>query len=68
MNKVLVSDLLSQRGLDVLEESGDFEVDVNLNLSHEELLDRIADYNALLIRSATKVTTDVIDNAKQLKV
>ena len=68
MNKVLVSDLLSQRGLDVLEESSDFEVDVNLNLSHEELLDRIADYNALLIRSATKVTADVIDNAKQLKV
>ena len=32
MNKVLVSDLLSQRGLDVLAESGDFEVDVDLNL------------------------------------
>ena len=66
MNKVLVSDLLSQRGLDVLEESGDFEVDVDLNLSHAELLDRIADYDALLIRSATKVTADVIDKAKQL--
>ena len=30
MNKVLVSDQLSQRGLDVLEESGDFEVDIAL--------------------------------------
>ena len=53
MNKVLVSDLLSQRGLDVLAESSDFEVDhtvMNLNLSHEEreVLDRIADYHALL--------------------
>ena len=47
MNKVLVSDLLSQQGLDVLTESGDFEVDVILDLSHEELLERIADYNAL---------------------
>ena len=68
MNKVLVSDLLSQQGLDVLTESSDFEVDVILNLSHEELLDRIADYNALVIRSATKVTADVIDAATQLKV
>ncbi len=68
MHKVLVSDLLSQRGLDVLTESGDFEVDVLLDLSYEELLDRIADYNALLIRSATKVTGAVIDAATQLKV
>ena len=68
MNKVLVSDLLSQQGLDVLTESGDFEVDVLLNLSHEELLERIADYHALLIRSATKVTADVIEAATQLKV
>ena len=68
MNKVLVSDLLSQQGLDVLTESGDFEVDVILDLSHQELLDRIADYNALLIRSATKVTAEVIDAATQLKV
>ena len=68
MNKVLVSDLLSQQGLDVLMERRDFEVDVILDLSHEELLERIADYHALLIRSATKVTADVIDAAKQLKV
>ena len=68
MNKVLVSDLLSQQGLDVLTESGDFEVDVLLDLSHAELLERIADYNALLIRSATKVTADVINAATQLKV
>ena len=68
MNKVLVSDLLSQRGLDVLRENDDFEVDVILTLSHEELLERIADYDALLIRSATKVTKDVIDAATRLKV
>lgn len=68
MNKVLVSDLLSQQGLDVLINSGDFKVDVELELSHEHLLKRIADYDALLIRSGTRVTTDVIDAAKQLKV
>ena len=68
MNRVLVSDLLSQQGLDVLTESSDFEVDVILDLSHKELLDRIADYQALLIRSATKVTAEVIEAATQLKV
>ncbi len=68
MDKVLVSDLLSQRGLDVLIKSGDFKVDVALALSHEELLERIADYDALLIRSETRVTADVIDAAKRLKV
>ena len=68
MDKVLVSDLLSQRGLDVLIKSGDFKVDVALALTHEELLERIADYDALLIRSETRVTADVIDAAKRLKV
>ena len=68
MNKVLVSDLLSQQGLDVLWANDDFEVDVDLNLSHEALLERIAAYDALLIRSATKVTKDVINAATRLKV
>ena len=68
MDKVLVSDLLSQQGLDVLIKSGNFKVDVALNLTHEKLLERIADYDALLIRSGTRVTADVIDAAKQLKV
>ena len=68
MHKVLVSDLLSQRGLDVLKESDDFGVDVSLNLSQAELLARIADYDALLIRSATKVRKDIIDAATRLKV
>ncbi len=68
MNKVLVSDLLSQRGLDVLHESGEFEVDVALDLSREDLLACICEYDALLIRSATKVTAEVIDAASRLKV
>jgi D-3-phosphoglycerate dehydrogenase len=68
MYKVLVSDLLSQQGLDVLKADDDFEVDVILNLSGEALLERIAAYDALLIRSATKVTKDVIDVATRLKV
>ena len=68
MNKVLVSDLLAQQGLDVLKADDDFEVDVILDLSDEALLECIAAYDALLIRSATKVTKPVIDAATRLKV
>ncbi len=68
MDKVLVSDLLSQQGLDVLINNGNFKVDVELELSPEQLLERIGNYDALLIRSETRVTADVIDAAKQLKV
>ncbi len=68
MDKVLVSDLLSQQGLDVLINNGNFKVDVELELSPEQLLERIGDYDALLIRSETRVTADVIDAAKHLKV
>ena len=68
MNKVLVSDMLSQQGLDVLIKSGNFTVDVALDLTHKELIERIPDYDALLIRSGTRVTADVIDSATHLKV
>ncbi len=68
MDKVLISDLLSQQGLDVLINSRDFKVDVALELTPTELLERIADYDALLIRSDTRVTAEVIEAAKRLKV
>lgn len=68
MEKVLVSDLLSQQGLDVLIKSGNFQVDVKLDLQHEELLGLIPYYDALLIRSGTRVNADVINAAQRLKV
>ena len=68
MDKVLVSDLLSQQGLDVLIKSGNFKVDVDLDLTQEELIERISEYDALLIRSGTSVTADVINAAQRLKV
>ncbi len=68
MDKVLVSDLLSQQGLDVLIKSGNFSVEVALELTDKELLERIPDYDALLIRSGTRVTAEVINAAQRLKV
>ncbi|HLL98621.1 MAG TPA: phosphoglycerate dehydrogenase, partial [Rubrobacteraceae bacterium] len=63
--KVLITEKLADSGVELLKE--EFEVDVLLGLSPEELLERIGDYDGLIIRSATKVTAEVIDRAERLK-
>jgi len=65
--KVLISDNLSPAGVKILEEAG-FEVDCNTGLSPEELKKIIGNYDGLVIRSATKVTTDLLEAAHKLKV
>lgn len=65
--KVLISDNLSQVGVAVLRNSG-LEVDVNTGLSPEELKEIIGNYDGLVIRSATKVTSDLLEQAHNLKV
>ena len=64
--KVLVSDRLSEAGIQALAEHA--EVDVRSGLSEEELARIIPDYDALVIRSATQVTADLIERAENLKV
>jgi len=64
--RVLVSDSLAEEGVRRLESGA--EVDVITNLSPEQLVDKIKDYDALVIRSGTKVTADVINAAQRLKV
>jgi D-3-phosphoglycerate dehydrogenase len=64
--RVLVSDSLAEEGVRRLESGA--EVDVITNLSPEELIKKIENYDALVIRSGTKVTADVIGAAKNLKV
>lgn len=64
--KVLVSDSLAEEGVRRLESGA--EVDVITNLSPDELVKKIKDYDALVIRSGTRVTADVINAADHLKV
>ncbi len=66
--KVLVSDVLSEVGVKIFQETPGIEVDVNTGLPPEELKKIIGDYDALVIRSATKVTEDIILAASKLKV
>jgi D-3-phosphoglycerate dehydrogenase len=65
--KVLISDNISPKCIDILKKSG-LEVDVKTGMKPEELKARIGDYHGLIIRSATKVTSAVIDAATNLKV
>ena len=63
--RILVSDDLSQEGVALL--SREHDVDVMTDLGPEQLMRVIADYDALIVRSGTKVTKDVIE-ASNLKV
>jgi len=66
--KILVSDLLSEEGLKILKEVKEFQVDVKTDLKPEVLKEIIKNYDALIVRSATKVTKEIIDAAGSLKV
>jgi len=68
MIKILVSDPLSEEGLKILKEVKEFQVDVKTELKPEVLKEIIKDYDALIVRSATKVTKDIISAAGKLKV
>lgn len=66
--RVLVTDPLSQAGIDALAVGGRVSVEVKLKLPPEELLQVIGDYEGLVVRSGTQVTAPVIEAAKRLKV
>ncbi len=65
--KVLVSDNISPKGVELMEKAG-LKVDVKTGLKPEELKSIIGEYHGLVIRSATKVTSEIIEAAEKLKV
>jgi D-3-phosphoglycerate dehydrogenase len=67
-HKVLVSDKLAPEGIKILELERDIDVDFRPGLTPEELRDNIRVYDALVIRSGTKVTAEVLAEAAALKV
>ncbi|MGI6105485.1 MAG: phosphoglycerate dehydrogenase [Raoultibacter sp.] len=66
-DKVLVSEKLAEEGIKILQDKG-FEVDVILDMSPEELVATIPGYAALIVRSATTVTREVIEAGTDLRV
>ncbi|HTT74597.1 MAG TPA: phosphoglycerate dehydrogenase [Candidatus Binataceae bacterium] len=66
--RVLLSDSLAPQGIDVLKRHPQLSFDVKTGLSPSELASIIALYDALIIRSGTRVTREVIDHAASLRV
>lgn len=67
MEKILVSEKIAQKGIDDLVTAG-YEVNFQPKIGREELLEIIGDYDALIVRSATKVNEELYERAVKLKV
>jgi D-3-phosphoglycerate dehydrogenase len=66
LTRVLIKEKLAPSGVELLRR--DFEVDYEPEMSREEMLERIREYDALIVRSATKVDNEVIAAATKMKV
>ncbi|HYX84019.1 MAG TPA: phosphoglycerate dehydrogenase [Gaiellales bacterium] len=66
MLSVLVKEEIAQAGVDLLRER--FHVDVDLDMPADRLPDRIGDYDALIVRSATRVSAELLERGRRLKV
>jgi|AGTN01.2.fsa_nt_gi D-3-phosphoglycerate dehydrogenase len=66
--KVLVTDPISEEGIKILKSEPGVQVDVETKLTKEQLIEKIKDYHALIIRSETQVTKEVIEAGKNLKI
>ena len=64
--KVLVADLVDEEGIEILQSCA--EVDIKPGLPQEELISIIGEYDALIVRSQTQVTPEVIAAGKKLQV
>ncbi len=66
--KVLVLDGVAETGLAALRREPDIEVVIGNKMTEDELVEVIGEYEGLIVRSATKVTARVLENAAKLKV
>lgn len=66
--KVLVTDKINEIAKNILLEGKNIEVDMLPTMAEDELSKKIAEYDALMIRSETKVTKKILDAAKKLKI
>jgi len=68
MYKILIADALSKEGIAELQKNAQFQVIEKTAITPEELKQEIHEYDALVVRSRTKVTADIIQNASNLKL
>ena len=65
--KVLIADKIGKDGIDLLKKEGVF-VDEDFTISHDSLVRKIEDFDAIIVRSRTQITKEVIEAGKRLKV
>ena len=65
--RILVTERIADEGIQYLRDHG-FEVDVKLGMSHDELLGIIENYDAIIVRSVTKVNRELVEKGVNLKV
>jgi len=65
--KVLISDEFQEEGVEIFKKNG-FEVSKQFTITKEDLKKEISNYDAIVVRSRTKLTADILENAKNLKV
>jgi D-3-phosphoglycerate dehydrogenase / 2-oxoglutarate reductase len=65
--KIIVTERIADEGIQYLKDNG-FEVDVKLGLSHADLLGIIPNYDAIIVRSVTKVNKELVEKGVNLKV
>ena len=65
--KVIVTERIAEDGINYLKENG-FEVDTKFGISHEDLLNIIEEYDAIIVRSVTRVNEELVARGKNLKV
>jgi D-3-phosphoglycerate dehydrogenase len=66
--KVLISDGLAKEGVEILNRFKNFELVINDKTSKEELLKIVNQFDGIIVRSATKITPEIINAGKKLKV
>src|SRR5882672_9239983 len=68
MIKILVADPISDSGLDVFQVNGHFKIDARSKLNPEELKKAVVDADAVIVRSETKITADILASGKKIKI
>src|ERR1700730_3707159 len=66
--KVLIADSISQRGIDELSRDDALDVAIKTGLSETELIEIIPPFSALIVRSQTRVTADILNAGVKLRV
>jgi D-3-phosphoglycerate dehydrogenase / 2-oxoglutarate reductase len=66
--KILIADSISERGVDELSRDGALDVSIQTNLNESKLVDLIPEFSALVVRSQTKVTAQILNAGARLRV